>query len=71
MRLSFDRLWIWIAIALPALVALLVPLPAVDLAYQVRAGDEILAARALPGRWTPGRSRCGARRGWTSSGWPR
>ena len=48
MRLSFDRLWIWIAIALPALVALLVPLPAVDLAYQVRAGDEILAARALP-----------------------
>ena len=47
-RLSFDRLWIWIAIALPALVALLVPLPAVDLAYQVRAGDEILAARALP-----------------------
>ena len=48
MRLSFDRLWTWIAIALPALVALLVPLPAVDLAYQVRAGDEILAARALP-----------------------
>lgn len=48
MRLSFDRLWIWIAIALPALVALLVPLPAVDLAYQVRAGDEILTARALP-----------------------
>jgi hypothetical protein len=48
MRLSFDRLWIWIAIALPALAALLVPLPAVDLAYQVRAGDEILAARALP-----------------------
>ena len=48
MRLSFDRLWIWIAIALPAFVALLVPLPAVDLAYQVRAGDEILATRALP-----------------------
>ena len=48
MRLSFDRLWIWIAIALPALVALLVPLPAVDLAYQVRAGDEILSTRALP-----------------------
>jgi hypothetical protein len=54
MRLSFDRLWVWIAIALPAFVALLVPLPAVDLAYQVRAGNEILAAGALPGvdTWT-------------------
>ncbi len=54
MRLSFDRLWVWIAIALPAFVALLVPLPAVDLAYQVRAGNEILAARALPSvdTWT-------------------
>jgi hypothetical protein len=48
MRLTFDRLWIWIAIALPAFVALLVPLPAVDLAYQVRAGNEILASGALP-----------------------
>jgi hypothetical protein len=48
MRLTFDRLWIWIAIALPALVALLVPLPAVDLAYQVRAGNEILATGAIP-----------------------
>ncbi len=48
MRLSFDRLWIWIAIALPAFVALLVPLPAVDLAYQVRAGTEILATGAIP-----------------------
>ena len=48
MRLTFDRLWIWIAIALPAFVALLVPLPAVDLAYQVRAGNEILATGAVP-----------------------
>jgi hypothetical protein len=48
MRLTFDRLWIWIAIALPAFVALLVPLPAVDLAYQVRAGSEILASGAVP-----------------------
>jgi hypothetical protein len=47
-RLTFDRLWIWIAIALPALVALLVPLPAVDLAYQVRAGNEILTTGAVP-----------------------
>ena len=48
MRLTLDRLWIWIAIALPALVALLVPLPAVDLAYHVRAGDAIMASGALP-----------------------
>jgi hypothetical protein len=54
MHLSFDRFWIWIAIALPAFVALLVPLPAVDLAYQVRAGNEILATGAIPGvdTWT-------------------
>jgi hypothetical protein len=48
MRLTFDRLWLVIAIALPALVALIVPLPAVDLAYQVRAGDEMLRSGALP-----------------------
>lgn len=47
MRLSFDRLWIVVAIAMPAFVALLVPMPAVDLAYQVRAGSEIVAAGAL------------------------
>ena len=48
MRSSLDRLWLVIAIGLPALVALLVPLPAVDLAYQVRAGDAILTTGALP-----------------------
>ena len=54
MRLSYDRLWVVIALALPALLSLLVPLPAVDLAYQVRAGDEILASGALPAvdTWT-------------------
>ena len=54
MRLSFDRLWVVIALALPALLSLLVPLPAVDLAYQVRAGDEILATGSLPAvdTWT-------------------
>ena len=54
LRLSFDRLWLWIALLLPAFLSLLVALPAVDLAYQVRAGDEILAARALPAvdTWT-------------------
>ncbi len=48
MRLSFDRLWILLAIGLPALAALIVPLPAVDLAYGVRTGELILAAGALP-----------------------
>ncbi len=48
MRLSFDRLWIVIALALPAFVALVVPLPAVDLAYQVRTGDLILATGSIP-----------------------
>lgn len=54
MRLSLDRLWLVIAIGLPVLIALLVPLPAVDLAYQVRAGDEILRTGSLPGvdTWT-------------------
>src|SRR4249920_1891086 len=54
MRVSLDRLWLVIAIALPVLVALLVPLPAVDLAYQVRAGDEILRTGAIPASdaWT-------------------
>ncbi len=54
LRISFERLWVWIALLLPAFLALLVPMPAVDLAYQVRAGDEILAARALPAvdTWT-------------------
>ena len=48
MRLSFDRLWVFLAIAVPALVALIVPLPAVDLAYQVRTGDLILATGSIP-----------------------
>lgn len=54
MRVSLDRLWLVIAIGLPVLVALLVPMPAVDLAYQVRAGDEILRGAAIPASdtWT-------------------
>lgn len=54
MRLSLQRLWLVLALGLPALLALLVPLPAVDLAYQVRAGNEILAAGRLPAvdTWT-------------------
>jgi hypothetical protein len=54
MRLSLDRLWLFIAVALPALVCLLVPIAAVDLAYQVRAGEEILRTGVIPAAdtWT-------------------
>jgi len=46
--MSLARVWLVVALLLPSLVALLVPLPAVDLAYQVRAGDLILATGAIP-----------------------
>ncbi len=46
--MSLDRVWLFLAIALPALAALIAPLPAVDLAYQVRAGDLILATGQIP-----------------------
>ena len=48
MRLGFDRLWLFLALALPALVSLIVPLPAVDLAYHLRAGELILSTGAIP-----------------------
>jgi hypothetical protein len=43
-----DRLWAFLAAMLPALAALLVPMPAVDLAYQLRAGSEILGGPGIP-----------------------
>lgn len=46
--MSLARVWLAVALVLPALVALLVPLPAVDLAYQLRVGDMILATGAVP-----------------------
>ena len=48
MRLGLDRLWLALALVLPALASLIAPLPAVDLAYQVRAGASILAAGQIP-----------------------
>jgi hypothetical protein len=48
LRLSFDGLWTVVAVALPAFGALLAPLSTIDLAYQVRTGDMILADRAIP-----------------------
>jgi hypothetical protein len=67
MRLSLDRLWIVIALALPAFVALVVPLPAVDLAYQVRTGDLILATGSIPSVDTYSFTVAGAP--WTDQQW--
>jgi hypothetical protein len=51
---SLGHLWIFLAIFLPALAALLVPMPAVDLTYQLRAGAGILAGDGIPNvdTWT-------------------
>ncbi|MEO8273731.1 MAG: hypothetical protein ABI620_06670, partial [Chloroflexota bacterium] len=51
---TLGELWAFLALALPALAALLVPMPAVDLAYQLRAGAEILAGGGIPAvdTWT-------------------
>lgn len=45
---TLAQLWVFLAIALPALAALLVPMPAVDLAYQLRAGAGILDGLGIP-----------------------
>jgi hypothetical protein len=41
-------LWTFLGIFLPALAALLVPMPAVDLTYHLRAGAAILAGAGIP-----------------------
>jgi hypothetical protein len=52
--LSLAQLWTLLGVALPALAALLVPMPSVDLAYQLRAGAGILAGNGIPAvdTWT-------------------
>lgn len=45
---TFGQLWTFLGFALPALAALLVPMPAVDLAYQLRAGGAILGGAGIP-----------------------
>jgi hypothetical protein len=45
---SLSRLWAFLAIALPTLAAVIAPLQTVDLTYHLRAGAEILDARAIP-----------------------
>lgn len=46
--MSLGQLWTFLGVALPVLAALLVPMPAVDLTYQLRAGAEILSSRGIP-----------------------
>lgn len=46
MRLT--RLWVFLATALPVFASLLATMSTVDLAYHLRAGGEILSARAIP-----------------------
>jgi hypothetical protein len=52
--LTIGQLWLFLGVALPALAALLVPMPSVDLAYQLRAGAGILAGHGIPAvdTWT-------------------
>ena len=51
---TLGQLWAFLGVFLPALAALLVPMPAVDLAYQLRAGGDILAGHGVPASdtWT-------------------
>lgn len=46
--MSLNRLWLFLAVALPVLAALLASLSSVDLAYHLRAGDEILSRGSIP-----------------------
>lgn len=47
-RPSLETLWIFLGLALPVVAALVASLPTVDLAYQLRAGSDILAGRGVP-----------------------
>ena len=52
--MSISRLWLFLAVTLPVLAATLAPMSSVDLAYQLRAGGEIIDTRAIPSvdTWT-------------------
>ena len=54
LRPTLRELWTFLAIALPVLAALLATMPSVDLAYQLRAGAEILVGQGIPSQdtWT-------------------
>jgi hypothetical protein len=54
LRPTLSGLWTFLAIALPALGALVAPMPTVDLAYHLRAGADILDGHGIPSAdsWT-------------------
>jgi hypothetical protein len=51
---TLGQVWTFLGIFLPALAALLVPMPSVDLTYHLRAGAAILAGEGIPNvdTWT-------------------
>ena len=51
--MSLANLWRVLAVALPALGALIANLPSVDLTYHLRAGEEILTTGSIPTTDTP------------------
>ena len=46
--MPLNRLWVFLAVGLPALASLLASMSTVDLAYQLRAGNEILSTGSVP-----------------------
>jgi hypothetical protein len=54
LRPTLPELWLFLAISLPVLGALVASLPTLDLTYQLRAGADILAGRGIPAvdTWT-------------------
>src|SRR5688572_4250144 len=47
-RLTLPQLWLGLAVALPGLASLLANLSTVDLAWQLRVGEAILAGNGIP-----------------------
>lgn len=48
LRPTLPQLWAFLAVTLPTLGALVAPMPAVDLAYQLRAGGQMLDGFGIP-----------------------
>ena len=46
--MTLPRLWVFLAVALPALAAVIANLPGVDLTYHLRAGAQILDGGGIP-----------------------
>lgn len=46
--MAINRLWVFLAVGLPALASLLASMSAVDLAYHLRAGNEMLSTGTIP-----------------------